>query len=100
MPVTFKISDTEHILSSYIFKANSILFEYTFGRPPILPLNSNSFEKGRAKEAEGLYVFVIVKSLLIFISVCCSFFTNSFFFCFFNYLFGYKCVFSLLDKDR
>ncbi len=68
MPVTFKISDTEHVLSSYIFKANSILFEFTFGRPPILPLNSNSFEKGRAKEVEGLYVFVIVKSLLIFIN--------------------------------
>ena len=31
MPVTFKISDTEHVLSSYIFKANSILFEFTFG---------------------------------------------------------------------
>ena len=74
MHLTFKISDTEHVLSSYIFKANSILFEFTFGRPPI----SKFLWKSRAKEVEGLYVFVSVNSLLIFVSGCSSFFTNSF----------------------
>ena len=40
MPVAFKISDTEHVLSSYIFKANSILFEFTFGLQDFLDVGS------------------------------------------------------------